>query len=326
MTKEDIVSLFNDVLPTFPYIYDISLRNNQIETLEDISNSIVNPSSNTRRNLIAIIINDNPVENKLINNHENERKALLNILSIYNRVSCIRAELIDGLYQEINIDKYGPDIEYALRINAAGRVLIENVPLPAVTAAAAAAAAAPDINGMVQSSTIPLAVWPIVLEREAVAQPRVPLQGLNQYTGLFYLLQNNQPYIEYIANLNAKNLTKEEEDATTININAINAFADAFSAGTTTSSLQPQESNNDTPVPVDAVTTITRRTAESSLREPIETQKSAWCRCCCIIGIIGIIGIISRNSSTECRNNRRRRRLRRLRHPNDDHADDSDNL
>jgi hypothetical protein len=291
MTKSDVVSFFNDVLQEYPNVCATSLWNNQIETLQGVGpDLIMNPNSNTRHNLTTISITGNPFENKLVNNDENERKALLDILLKFPRVSCLGMDLIDGAFKFIDLDKYGPDIEYALRINYAGRILVERSPPPAVAdndttiyAASrdvAVTSAAPPTSqfswniptfivwndDMVplerqpyDGSIIPLSVWPIVFERAAAAELSQPCyfhgRGLNQYTGLFYLLQKNQPYIEYMANLNAKTSTNEEEDATTININAINAFTDTFSGGTTattttTSSQQlHQEDSPTTPTP-----------------------------------------------------------------------------
>jgi hypothetical protein len=209
----------------------------------------MNPNSNTRHNLTTILIDGNPVTEKLVNNDENERNALLKILLKFPRVSCLGMDLIDGTYRYNNLDKYGPDIEYVLRINYAGRILVERSPPPAVadddTTISAASrdiavtSAAPPTsqfswnlptiivwnNDMVSlehqpydGSIIPLSVWPIVFERAAAVLPQPSFfhgRGLNQYTGLFYLLQKNQPYIEYMANLNSKKLTGKEEDAGT---------------------------------------------------------------------------------------------------------------
>jgi len=228
MTPDDVMFIFNKLLISYPNVTGISIQNNLIETFEGVAENL-----NVNRKLIKILIDGNPVTDKLVNNDENEKEALLRILSKYNRVSCIGCEVIDGAWRHINLDRYGPDIDYALRINHAGRTLIENIPLPAVTTITTAAARRRNGNNDSSgtqdhddddddddrenkirihdgSTSIPLSVWPIVLER--ATQPRsLRLRGLNQHTGLFYLVRNNVPFFE---NLTTKNLKNEEGDCT----------------------------------------------------------------------------------------------------------------
>jgi hypothetical protein len=225
MTSDDVKLIFNKLLTTeyYPNITGIALQNNDITTFKGVvsENYIVN------RNLVKLLIDGNPVTDKLLDNDKNEQDALLSILSNYNRVSCIGSEVVSngdsssvsviGRWQSIQLNRYGPNIDYALRINYAGRTLIENVPLLPVPVLPSAVmtvttTTTTDADGTI--SSIPLSLWPIVLERSAnnaaTQKPRVGSSSLrlrrstgllngnnkNQHTGLYYLIRNNLPFFE----------------------------------------------------------------------------------------------------------------------------------
>jgi hypothetical protein len=231
MTSDNVKLIFNKLLTTeyYPNITGIALQNNGIETFQGVvsENFIVN------RKLVKLLIDGNPVTDKLLDNVKNEQDALLSILSNYNRVSCIGSEVVSnggsssgsviGRWQSIQLNRYGPNIEYALRINYAGRTLIENVPLlrhrpvlPSFLPSAAmivTTTTSTDADGTI--SSIPLYLWPIVLERSAnnaaTQKPKVGSSSLrsrrntglvlndsnkNQHTGLNYLIRNNIPFFE----------------------------------------------------------------------------------------------------------------------------------
>ena len=85
MTSDDVKLIFNKLLTTeyYPNITGIALQNNGIETFQGVvsENFIVN------RKLVKLLIDGNPVTEKLLDNDKNEQDALLSILSNYNRVS-----------------------------------------------------------------------------------------------------------------------------------------------------------------------------------------------------------------------------------------------
>ncbi|OEU18214.1 hypothetical protein FRACYDRAFT_236485 [Fragilariopsis cylindrus CCMP1102] len=225
MTSDDVQLIFNKLLTTeyYPNITGIALQNNGIETFQGVvsENFIVN------RTLVKLLIDGNPVTEKLLDNDKNEQDALLSILSNYNRVSCIGSEVISngsgsgsvGRWESIKLKRYGPNIDYALRINYAGRTLIENVPLlpvpvPVLPSAVMTVTNTTTTDADGTRSSIPLSLWPIVLERSAnnaaTQKPRLGSSTLrlrrstgllngnnkNQHTGLYYLIRNNLPFFE----------------------------------------------------------------------------------------------------------------------------------
>ena len=225
MTSDDVKLIFNKLLTTeyYPNITGIALQNNGIETFQGVvsENFIVN------RKLVKLLIDGNPVTQKLLDNDKNEQDALLSSLCNYNRVSCIGSEVISngsgsgsvGRWQSIKLNRYGPNIDYALRINYAGRTLIENVPLlpvpvPVLPSAVMTVTTTTTTDADGTISSIPLSLWPIVLERSAnnaaTQKPRVGSSSLqlrrstgllngynkNQHTGLYYLIRNNIPFFE----------------------------------------------------------------------------------------------------------------------------------
>jgi len=161
-------SLLLDALPKFQSLSTLNVVSNKIESLQNIAKRIENDNKKpcvVAKSLRHIYLTGNFVENKLKNNPK-EKHAMLSLLKVFNAVCTLK------IYGEEHFDS---DVDYALRINDAGRSLVEGG----------------------NDELLPLSVWPTVLERAYAESHRAGLylfRGIDSQeknpTGLYYLLRN----------------------------------------------------------------------------------------------------------------------------------------
>jgi len=121
LTQDHLVTLFCNTLPLYDHIEVLTFQGNRIESLKVLADRIADIPSHTScfNTIRGISLIENPVFKKLKdNNNTDEKAALLTILSRFKRI-----ERIEG--STYSISSYGPEIEYALRIAHAGRILVE---------------------------------------------------------------------------------------------------------------------------------------------------------------------------------------------------------
>ena len=118
LKEEDFADLLLNVLPQFPNLRKLGFSSEKIESLRSIEIRIIMRSQQQ-----SVIIPENclpelglaynPVMEKIDNNknnHPKEKKALLTILNVFHRISCLG---------RIKRGHYDKDVEYILRIRHA---------------------------------------------------------------------------------------------------------------------------------------------------------------------------------------------------------------
>lgn len=231
LSDDQLATILSDgVVARYDHLRVLDFRNNEIKSLRVTAEKIINiPHESLLPNTIeCLLLQGNSVVEKIKSrNDTDEKKALLTILSCLQRVRKIES-------LDIPLCSYSPDIEYALRINAAGRILLEgnnnndvvcdnnsnnyNIKNDDSTNANFVCSSDGKRNTTIQQEgggkrrrgMIPLSVWPIVLERAyktsspgSVKDQRSG-QNVRSYrfdaTGLHYLIRNG-PFINAIATM-----------------------------------------------------------------------------------------------------------------------------
>ena len=181
LKEEGLETLLFDVLPRFPILRELEVFHSEIESLRAIESRIKQSNYAIPENrLRKLDFYMNPVIEKL-NDDPKEKYAFMTILNTFNEIS----------YVKFWCDEYGPDIEYLLRINHAGRKFIygegdgETTKKPV--------------------KTIQPGLWPKILER-AYEKSDTIVSGSNTFdgrkkcsTGIFYLLRNGPILQDIIA-------------------------------------------------------------------------------------------------------------------------------
>ena len=189
LNDQDLETLVLDILPSFPNISSLNLFANEIHSIKPILDRIkddatFSPSKSIRMlNLTGNPINEkigcNPITEKM-KKYPMEKDAFLSFLRVFKTIhnlgssgSCCCEHGCDDLY--------GSDIEFALRINHAGRSLVEF----------------DEGDNNDKGRAVPLSLWPTLLERsyaksgqDGIYQYCCEEQKLNENaTGLYYLLR-----------------------------------------------------------------------------------------------------------------------------------------
>jgi len=157
-------TLLFEILPRFPNVSCLDFEKNEIQSVRHIVDRIKNDKTCfVSKSLRELGFDANPMMNKVRANDPNEKAALVSFLRTFNTVCHL------GVYY---VDSYGSDVEHALRINHAGRRIIE--------------------GGGHHVGSIPLSLWPTILERaydksdDSICASEIPKNA----TGLYYLLRN----------------------------------------------------------------------------------------------------------------------------------------
>lgn len=158
LNDNDFKTIMSKIRPKFNNLVEIDLRWNNIQTVQHTVNEIKNIKS-----LRVLNLNWNPILRKMEKDPE-ERKVMLSFLKINNTLHNIGGPYY-GPY-------YDPEIEYALRINTAGRSIIEG--------------SASGSGGR----SLPLSMWPTVLERAYYANYFKSRSKSRSADGVYYLLRN----------------------------------------------------------------------------------------------------------------------------------------
>ena len=157
-------ALLLGICPKFPNLSELCLFYNKIESFRAIVDTIKNDSTCTiSKSIRHFPLKGNPVMKKIKEGDSNEKKALLSLLDSFNTIYKL------GYKDEVDYDS---DVEYALRINHAGRSIVKG-----------------------GDHSLPLSVWHIILERSyqkygGIYDDSSCHRNKKDPTGLFYLLCN----------------------------------------------------------------------------------------------------------------------------------------
>ena len=156
------------------YIY---LGNNNIESVRTIVDFIHQSKTSfvVSNSIQTLDLSDNPIMN-IIKESPTERMAFLSFLKTF--------KTINTLGYHITREPYDSDIKYALRINHAGRILIEDDGSNSNSNNSNININGNGNDGSSNFVPLPLSMWPLVLERSCAQSPD------GSATGLFYLLRN----------------------------------------------------------------------------------------------------------------------------------------
>lgn len=161
-------TLLRKVLPRFPNMRCLNLFQNNIKSIQPFVDRMKNDNTSPvlAKSIRCLDLSGNPITNKLEDDPE-EKAAMLSFLQTFNTICDL------GLKPRRTYD-IDSDIVYALRINEAGRSIVEG-----------------NFNnsnggdggdGRQQRSSLPLSAWPTVLKKAYENKENDP-------TGLFYLLR-----------------------------------------------------------------------------------------------------------------------------------------
>ena len=175
LNEADLEILMFDIRERFPNLRKIDVRSNNIQSLVGIEDRIKKIRSSSSSSSSRLVLsnnnlhelnlrqNDSILESVICNTNWNtktkgprEKSALLTLLNTFNGISNLCYDLC------YEAKSYDPDVEYALRINHAGRTFISNREISSGTTTTITTtndnttATAPIINN---------ALWPIILER-----------------------------------------------------------------------------------------------------------------------------------------------------------------
>jgi hypothetical protein len=200
MTDHGLQRLIVDVVPLYPNLNTVSVPANQIKSLQFLLafeeawkahqqtlNAGLNATNQFNEgylfpifssSLQTLNLQHNPIMKKRTNDPL-EQQAFELLLKEY----------FPSLGSLSSWDDWDPPIEYLLRINRGGRVLIEGN-RPSVTN---------DNACHTIRSRIPLSIWPTVLERAYKTSTRGFLPAREDATALFYLIRNGPVLAEIMA-------------------------------------------------------------------------------------------------------------------------------
>jgi len=166
LNDNQLETLLFEVLPRFPNMNSLDLILNEIQSVESVVDRLRSDKTCfISKSIRYLNLQHNPIMKKMmIEGDPKETAAILSFLQTFNTV-CNLGGCKGG--------DYDPDVEYALRINHAGRNIVEG-------------------SG---DRPLPLSVWPIVLERSFeksghIYEERNENRNLKNPTGLYYLLRN----------------------------------------------------------------------------------------------------------------------------------------
>lgn len=165
MEDSDFSRLLLDVLPRFRNVHTLDVKRNNIESIVPTADRLLSDKRHdcVSKSLRRLYFYSNPIVNELLEEAASETKALLRILERLKTIGDIgiTAHLI------CFANLYNRDIQYALRINNAGRCLVEVDP---------------------DATSFPLSVWPLVLER-AFRKSNFVRGDKQNATGLHYMIR-----------------------------------------------------------------------------------------------------------------------------------------
>jgi hypothetical protein len=169
-----------EIVPKLRNLRSLNLSNNNIEFFLPIMNIIKNEASFLPSTSLRVLdIHNNPVFKK-IKEDPDEKAAVLSLLGTFSGISNL------GGYHKSDYDS---DIEYALRINHAGRRIVVK--------------AAIDGSGGNDAgkAVVPISLWPTILERayekssvDIYYNPFINKEAMKKNaTGIYYLLREVGP-------------------------------------------------------------------------------------------------------------------------------------
>lgn len=174
-------AIIQNILPTFPNLKSLSLCYNKIKSVRAIVERIKNDSTGVRsKSLHTLNLEENDIM-KIIKKQPKEKAALLDLLRILPTIYRI------GWMSEAKY--YDSDVQSLLRINHAGRYLLEGHTNNNSTNAGNSTGEQIRVSGYQQSLLPPLSLWPIILNR-AYEKSKDVFYGEKDATGLNYLIRN----------------------------------------------------------------------------------------------------------------------------------------
>ena len=174
----------------FPKINSLNLAYNNIQTVQPIADRIKNDSVILPPKSLRLLgLSGNPVMNKMQDDPK-EKAAMFSLLETSNSIE----RLAGGTKYT-----YGSDIEYALRINHAGRSIVEKG------------------NGSGIRKTVPLSLWPTILERAYKKSGHVYSsssyeRNVKSILGLHYLIHEVIPSLISQSFLASNNEQVDDDD------------------------------------------------------------------------------------------------------------------
>jgi hypothetical protein len=202
LTNDSLKTVMIDVLPKFTKLSVINLCVNLIESVQPIMNIINNNNGEDSKELYVtpspksqlrdLYLSYNPIF-KNMKDDPVEKMAMLSFLQTFNTICNLGGSKlsINEIYNP-QMGEYDRDIEYALRINHAGRSIIE-CKINASTDSTAST------NDGGRSSSISLSMWPTILEHAYETSHHIYCWGEHDKTekrsaksadGLYYLCCN----------------------------------------------------------------------------------------------------------------------------------------
>ena len=166
-------TLLIDTLPMIPTISVLHLLDNEIQSVKNVAERIKNDKTCVISKTIRRIgLAGNPVAKKLKNDPK-EIEFMLSVLKKFGTVSSMEDTVSSWWGVTAGEHCYDSSIQYALRINDAGRILLEGT----------------------NDTALPLSVWPTLLERAGSLRRSHPGRYDHgkyetNHTGLYYLLRN----------------------------------------------------------------------------------------------------------------------------------------
>ena len=219
LSEDHLSTLLFEIFPTYERrrnIKTLDLFGNNIDSLQQIANKLVSSSTASlhralvvpcTKSMSCLNLDGNSVLDKIQQqNDPNETVALLTILSAFKRICRISSSRSSSNNNSCDFNNssvsalhcFGPKIEYALRINHAGRILIEgnnntDTNVNNTNTNTNNVVVQHDKNENNNTTyVLPLSVWPIVLKRSYNDIDKDP-------TGLHYLIRHG-PIIAAITN------------------------------------------------------------------------------------------------------------------------------
>jgi len=163
LNDNQLETILFEIVPKFRNISTLRLVGNEIQSVQSIVDRVKSDDKTciVSKSIRHLDLRKSPVMNKMKEDPK-EKTAILSFLQTFNTVCNLGG---------CEVGDYDPDVEYALRINHAGRSIVE---------------------GSVDRS-LPLTVWPIVLERSFGKSGHIydyyDIKEQKNPTGLYYLLR-----------------------------------------------------------------------------------------------------------------------------------------
>jgi len=169
LADHHLETLLLQISTKFPNVSYLDLEGNNIRSVRPVVDKIKTTGNDDgncfiSKSIRCLDLNCNPIMENVRKDPE-EKRALLSFLQTFNTIC------------KLGVCDYDPEVEYALRMNQAGRGIVE-------------------VGGGTDNRSLSLSVWPIVLERSYSKSSEIyHRRGRKNATGLYYLLRDGPALI-----------------------------------------------------------------------------------------------------------------------------------